>query len=400
MKPLVMGGWLVVCVLAGCKSGDKADKADKVEPPATTQKTTETTTESKPPPSDPAPPASPTDATVLAANVNDPRVVIVAGDHVFWIENRDNTRYIKSVPVSGGEVKTVVAIADFLQPILAADATSLYFVIEHKTDDYEIDKVGFDGANRAALASGVPVGRGGGPDLVVRDGALYWGGLKLAGTSLATGIWSMPATPTDPPTAAKIIFPAGYDGVSLPTPGMVGITEVDASGFYYTMISQQGAGILMSAPERKTPVQLFIDDLSESMTPQVATIHVRANSDVWFVTGNKNTKPRSSALWKAAGGKAAATKVAELPGIEAQYMVADARGMYMNNTSHQGKPMGIYAVSENGEATLVATTPQMSVLAEPRMVALDDKRIYFVDGGHNAGIPNQPGNATIYSKPR
>jgi hypothetical protein len=344
-----------------------------------------------------------TDAAVLAEHLNDPARLLVVGGRVYWVESRDfHHSKLKSIPVEGGEPKVVADVPGLYREI-ATDGNAIYFTRDGGgADVFDLHRVGLDGSGETLLAAHIPYGANGGPGLILADGNVYWAGLVLAGGTIATGIWSLPSTPATPPAAPKLVTPAGYDGVGMPSPNIAGIRWVGPKSFVFGMIGQNGAGLLYAAPDRHKVVELWADDLSGDHTPQ-GTGTLVVGDDLYFITANLNSRPRGSTLWKVpAAGGGAAVKVADLAGIEAQFLAGDDKGMYVNNTSHQGQPMGIYRVSPSGgAATLLATTPTMSVLAEPRAVAVDDHYVYFLDGGHNPGPPDpRPANATLYRKPR
>jgi hypothetical protein len=386
-------------LVVACKSGDN-DGAKKTTDSTTTGPSDPTVTAAPKAvatsgaPGGEAPKTASTDASVVAVTADPGRVLIAAG-RLFWIENRDYHRSkLKSVPVGGGEVKVVVDMPD-LTGHYTTDGSSIYFL----TSGNVLHKTSLDGTGTVTLAT-LAFSSGAAADLVVKDGNVYWAGAEVANHVIVTGIWSVPATPTEPPTAPKVVLPAGSNGQGMPGPSVLGLFFVEPSGFYFGMLTNFGAGMICSAPNRTGLQVLFTDDNSGTMTPMTNTIRVVGN-DVYFITGNGATKPRSSTLWKAPAAGGEAKRVAELPGMEIGSMNGDANGWYVTNTSHKGEKQGVYSIDlATGKTTLFATTPELDVMAQPRMVVTDDQYVYFLDGGHNPGSAAQPANATIYRKAR
>jgi hypothetical protein len=322
--------------------------------------------------------SAPAGAQVLASGLNDPMALLPVGDHVYWVENRDiNNAQIKRVLVTGGTPETIVAM-NGIEADLASDGTSLFWVVTHGANSYDVDMAALDGSGVKAIITQLTNLAG---PIRPFGGKLYFGAYDSMATS---SVYSL-----TPGGALKAEVPLGDPMGAFPAGTVGSVMHVDAGGVVLQWIAANG-GFLMSTNAGSTP--LFMDGNDPSKTWHTEGVVV-VGTDVYFTVVDQSVTPRPTTVRKIPNTGGTAATIASLPVFEGPELAGDAKGLYIVNQQPDSHP-GIYALDASGKATLVATSTTPDFMAQPREIRVDDSRVYFVDGGHN------PGLATIYAKAR
>jgi hypothetical protein len=339
-----------------------------------------------------------TDPTQLAGGLTDPQSLIVAGSKLFWVEGQGTaTSVIKSIPAAGGSVTTVVTTAN-LAGDLASDGTSLYFgILNSTTNKGEIDSAGLDGSGQKPLTTTIagwsgPTSQNGASDLFVVNGTLYFPGDPTGAGVLVvesmptsggtpTGLFSASSTSAD--TVLETLFGADSSGVTIAF-GQVSLsTGMGSSNFGVVPLAGGAPSMLLSVPTAMATTTPFVNTGGGV---------VDVGGQLTYLSSVSSTNEVFVEKVAAAGGTP--SQIADLKPWSAGWLVADANGIYVDQSIASDAP-GIYTVSSTGSTTLFEAAQVASVTTgHARELVLDATHLYWIAGGFNGG------QATVHAKAR
>jgi hypothetical protein len=345
------------------------------------------------------------DATELASGLNSPASLIVVGDKLFWIDDDalgsglDGNSSIQSMPITGGK-PTIVLSQHYLDGNLASDGTLLYFSYSDPiatATTSVIASCGLDGSNVKTLSAGSVYLHFNENTyhttwMSIVNGTLYFQGEPPTTTNpLLTNIYSMSATGGTPGIISAL--PAGTPA---PVSESTTFYFADSTGVYFqweevqtdnTQSSFNLSSIGLGGGSPNTYFTVTLGQVASTLTnpmPPAAGV-AQANGTLYFLTSIDNSSDSVSLKSVSATGGSAST-VATFAKQNGTFLVADANGMYMNNTVNSNNP-GIFKVSTSGQQTSIYTDQKAfsTSVGNDRVLALDSKNVYWVAGGFNAG---------------